>query len=228
MAQAQRKKRQIQHEARVNNTRKVFAVVAVVVAAAAAIAIGMSSGTSAPTVDDDGSGVIITGQFQPVEVDGALLPQLPEQGTDTAIGTAAPTLNGFDFRSNPVVVNAADDSRDTLLVFLAHWCPHCNDEIPHLIEWKESGEIPANLRVVGITTGSRNDAPNWPPSDWIEEKKWPFEVMADSDQQTAALAYGLTAYPFMAVVDADGVLRTRFSGVVKPDALTGIITEALK
>lgn len=228
MAQAQRKKKQLQHEARVNNTKKAAAVLAVVVAAAAAIAIGMSSGTSAPTVDDGNGATIITGQFQEVNVEGSFLPELPKDAADPAIGTAAPALSGFDFRSNPVSVNAPDDTRDTLLVFLAHWCPHCNDEIPHLIEWKESGAIPENLRVVGITTGSRNDAPNWPPSDWISEKKWPFEVLADSEQQTAALAYGLTAYPFMAVVDADGVLQKRLSGVVKPDDLTQIVTDALK
>lgn len=227
MAQAQRKKKQTQQQRKKSTTQKAVALLVVVVALAATIAIGLSSGTSAPSVDD-GNSAIITGQFQEVTVDGDLLPPLPEEGADPALGTAAPVLSGYDFRGNPITVNAATDTRNTLLVFLAHWCPHCNDEVPKLIDWREKGLIPANLRVVGITTGSRNDAPNWPPSDWIEEKKWPFEVMADSEQQTAALAYGLTAYPFMAVVNAEGVVKTRFSGVVEPTALTEIVTAALK
>lgn len=227
MAQAQRKKKQTQQMRRKTNTQKAVALVVVIIALAGTIAIGLSSGTSAPSVDD-GDSAIITGQYQEVTVSGDLLPELPREGDDPALNTAAPALSGYDFRGNPIAVNTPEDTRNTLLVFLAHWCPHCNDEVPKLIEWREQGLIPDNLRVVGIATGSRNDAPNWPPSDWFEEKKWPFEVMADSEKQTAALAYGLSAYPFMAVLDADGNLRTRFSGVVEPTALTEIITAALK
>lgn len=225
MAQAQRKKNK---QSTTSSSRKAMAIVAVGIAAAAAVAIGISSGTSAPSVDVDDPATIVTGQFQEVTVTGAALPVLSTSGDDPALDGPAPVLAGFDFRSNPVTVNAADDTRDTLLVFLAHWCPHCNEEVPKLIEWKEKGLVPSNLRVVGVTTGSRNDAPNWPPSDWIEEKKWPFEVLADDESQTAAMAYGLNAYPFMAVVDADGVLRARFSGVVEPTALNEIIAAALK
>jgi peroxiredoxin len=226
VAQAQRKKKQIQHNTRVNNSKKAFAVLAVCVAAAAAIAIGMSSGSSAPA-PSDGQATIITGQFQDVTVTGSPLPELT-QDADPALGTPAPGLSGFDFRGNSVNINTDESRANTLLVFLAHWCQHCNDEIPKLIEWREAGLIPADLRVVGITTGSRKDAPNWPPSDWISEKKWPFEVLADSEQQTAALSYGLSAYPFMAIVDAEGNLQARFSGEVEPDALTERVAEALK
>ena len=226
MAQAQRKKKQIQHNTRVNNSKKAFAVLAVCVAAAAAIAIGMSSGSSAPA-PSDGQATIITGQFQDVTVTGALLPELTS-GDDPAVGTPAPGLSGFDFRGNTVNINTAESRANTLMVFLAHWCPACNEEVPKLIEWREQGLIPPDLRVVGVTTGSRDDAPNWPPSDWISEMKWPFEVLADSKEQTAALAYGLSAYPFMAIVDAEGNLRARFSGVMGPEQLSERIAAALK
>lgn len=227
MAQAQRKKKQQQQTRAKTTTQKAVALLVVIVALAATIAIGLSSGTSAPSVDD-GDSAIITGQFQEVTVQGTPLPTLQQSDNDPTRNTPAPALSGYDFRGNPISINTPEDTRNTLLVFLAHWCPHCNEEVPKLIDWREKGLIPDNLRVVGITTGSRNDAPNWPPSDWIEEKKWPFEVLADDEKQTAALAYGLNAYPFMAVVDADGNVRTRFSGVVEPTALTEIITSALK
>jgi len=226
VAQAQRKKKQIQHNTRVNNSKKAFAVLAVCVAAAAAIAIGMSSGTSAPSPSGD-QATIITGQFQDVTVTGALLPELPS-GDDPAVGTPAPGLSGFDFRGNSVNINTPESRANTMLVFLAHWCPACNEEVPKLIEWREQGLIPPNLRVVGITTGSRNDAPNWPPSDWISEMKWPFEVLADNEEQTAALAYGLSSYPYMAIVDANGILQARFSGVVGPEQLSERVSEALE
>jgi len=53
-------------------------------------------------------------------------------------------------------------------------------------------------------------------------------VLADSEQQTAALAYGLSAYPFMAIVDANGIVQARFSGVVGPEQLSERISEALE
>ncbi len=226
MAQAQRKKKQIQHDRRVSSTKKAIAVLAVSVAAAAAIAIGMSSGSSAPA-PSDGQATIITGQFQDVTITGSPLPNLTKDD-DPALGTPAPGLSGFDFRGNTVNINTPESRANTLMVFLAHWCPACNEEVPKLIEWREQGLIPPTLRVVGITTGSRNDAPNWPPSDWISEMKWPFEVLADSEEQTAALAYGLNAYPFMALVDANGIVQSRFSGVVEPDVLSQRVSEAFE
>ena len=39
-----------------------------------------------------------------------------------------------------------------MVVFLAHWCPHCNREIPRLIEWQQSGAVPDGLKVVGVAT----------------------------------------------------------------------------
>lgn len=226
MAQAQRKKNQAQNQNRPSNAKKIFAVLVVSVLAAAGVAVGLSSGSSAPA-PSSGDVVIITGQFQDVQVTGSPLPELTD-GDDPAFGTPAPGLSGFDFRGNPVNINTTDSRGNTLLVFLAHWCQFCNDEIPKLIEWRESGLIPPNLRVIGITTGSRNDAPNWPPSDWMMEKKWPFEVLADSEQQTAAVAYGLSAYPFMALVDANGILQSRFSGVVGPAELNERVSEAFE
>jgi hypothetical protein len=83
-----------------------------------------------------------------------------------------------------------------------------------LNKWRESGEVPTGLRVIGITTGSKADQANWPPSKWMTAMKWPFEVMADSEAQEAAAAYGVAGYPFMAFVGANGKITARTSGEV--------------
>jgi thiol-disulfide isomerase/thioredoxin len=106
-----------------------------------------------------------------------------------------------------------------MVVFLAHWCPHCNREIPVLNKWRESGEVPTGLRVVGITTGSKADQANWPPSKWMTAMKWPFEVMADSEAQEAAAAYGVAGYPFIAFVGANGKITARTSGEIPVEQL---------
>ena len=55
-----------------------------------------------------------------------------------------------------MTIGGAGD-KPTLLVFLAHWCPHCNREVPELIKLNDAGGIPADLDVIGISTASHPD-----------------------------------------------------------------------
>ena len=209
-------------------TKWIVAAIAVVLVVIAGIAIvggGSDDGGSAndgaasqttPDAAGDTNGAEggAPGEFQPVTAVGTALPPLeesvPAPGSDPAEGVAAPVLNGFDFAGAPVAV--APSGKPTLLVFLAHWCPHCNAEIPRLIEWKESGQMPDSLEVVGITTGSRDDQANWPPSQWLVDMEWPWTVMADSEKQDAAYAMGVSGYPGLVLLDGDGAVLARRSG----------------
>ena len=114
-----------------------------------------------------------------------------------------------------------------MLVFLAHWCPHCNAEIPRLIEWKESGQMPDSLEVVGIATGSRDDQANWPPSQWLVDKEWPWAVMADSEAQDAAYAMGVSGYPGLVLLDGDGTVLARRSGEASVSELDDWVSAAM-
>ena len=208
-------------------TRVVVGAVAVVVIAAAAVAIGASVGSDTPAGAPSATDGGITGEFQPVTVTGTPLEPRGEGDTDPAAGVEAPTLTGKDFRGREVVIDPGSDGRPTMLVFLAHWCPHCNREVPQLLEWRDKGLVPENLRVVGIPTASRNDQPNWPPSDWLEEFGWPWEVLADSQAQEASIAYGVDGFPFVAVIDAMGNVKTRWSGERGVDGITQLVNGAL-
>ena len=63
-------------------------------------------------------------------------------------------MSGADYDGQPITIDAAADG-PTMVVLLAHWCPHCNDEIPRLNEWRDSGDVPEGLDVVGVSTGGR-------------------------------------------------------------------------
>lgn len=165
-------------------------------------------------------------EFQGVVVDGEPLPQAPEGGGDTAIGADAPGLSGFGFDGTPVEVTPGDGT-PYMLVFLAHWCPHCNAEVPELVDWYESGRVPEGLRVVGIATGTDQNSPNYPPSEWLVEFGWPFEAMADSPQFVARDTYGLSGYPYMVVVDGDGKVVLRTSGEKGADVIDQMVRGAL-
>ena len=212
-----------------------IAVVLVVIAAIAIVGGGSDKGSdtagSATSVASDGSGESATkaAEYQPVTFTGTALPALeesvPATGTDPAVGTAAPVLKGFAFNGMEMTVKAS--GKPMLLVFLAHWCPHCNAEIPRLIEWKASGDLPETVQVIGITTGSRDDQANWPPSEWIVNMEWPWPVMADSEAQDAALAMGVSGYPGLVLIGGDGKVLARRSGEASISELNDWLAAAI-
>lgn len=176
---------------------------------------------AAPTAGPP-SGSAAPAEFQEVTVTGDALERLPKSGDDPEIGNQAPALSGFGFDGSPVEVTPGD-GRPTLVVFLAHWCPHCNREVPRLVEWNDAGEVPADLRIVGVSTGADDAAPNWPPSEWIADENWPWPVMADTEDQVAAAAYGLPGYPYFVLIGADGTVLDRQSGEVPIDTLEDVL-----
>jgi cytochrome c biogenesis protein CcmG, thiol:disulfide interchange protein DsbE len=218
-----------------------IALVLVVIAAIAIVGGGSDKGAdsadsatsvaSGGSVAFDGSGESATkaAEYQPVTFTGTALSALedsvPAAGTDPAVGTPAPVLKGFSFNGMEMTIKAS--GKPMLLVFLAHWCPHCNAEIPRLIEWKASGDLPETVQVIGITTGSRDDQANWPPSEWIVNMEWPWPVMADSETQEAALAMGVSGYPGLVLIGGDGKVLARRSGEASISELNDWLAAAI-
>ena len=203
-------------------------IAAIVIAFVIAIVAGGSndSGSSDTTKAPSSDGSVSAGENQPVQVVGEGLEALPESSDDSTIGLTAPTLNGYAFDGSNLSVTPGD-GKPYMLVFLAHWCPHCNREIPRLIEWQASGAIPADLQIIGVSTAVASDRPNYPPSQWLVAKGWPWPVMVDSEAMDAAEAYGVSGYPFFALVGADGKVKVRGSGELEIDQLNQIVDAVL-
>ncbi len=213
-----------------NNTRLVVGAVVLAIVVALVVAVVAGGGSS----DDDVAPAttspipVVPGgaaESQPVVVDGTALVPLADENADPAVGTTPPALSGASFDGSSLSVTPGQDG-DVLLVFLAHWCPHCNAEIPVLLDWQASGLMPEGLSVVGISTAVSADRPNYPPSNWIVSKGWTWPVMADSVDQAAA-AYGVSGYPFMVLVGADGTVKGRTSGEKGLESLDGWVTSTL-
>jgi thiol-disulfide isomerase/thioredoxin len=163
-------------------------------------------------------------EFSEVTVTGDVLPAFDESANpDPAVGMLAPVLSGKGFTGN--VVTTASSGTPTLLVFLAHWCPHCQREVPLLVEWEKSGKMPANIDVLAVATGTDSANPNYPPSEWLARENFPatWPVMADSADKIGGNAFGLAGYPYFVLVGGDGKVLVRMSGEVPMDELTAII-----
>lgn len=204
--------------------RRLIAVLMGALMVVTAAACADKTSASQGTVDSSGDSSSIA-ETQPVTVVGEALPPTGDFANDAAIGMDAPTLEGFDFAGNKVVYDFSDGP--TLLMFFAHWCPHCNREMPLILQWKNSGQMPQTLKVLAVSTDVQPTGPNFPPSKWFPGMGWEWPVMADSNAKTAATAFGVTGYPYWVVIGADGKVKLRNSGEVPLNQLGPMITGSM-
>ena len=200
----------------------VGAIIAVVIGGAAIFAITSSGPDSASTSDgiSEFSSITVTGEALPAFDSGST-------ATDTAIGLPAPVVSGKGFTGTEITTDGA--GTPTLLVFLAHWCPHCQREVPLLVEWEKDGKTPTGVDVIAVATGTDPANPNFPPSEWLAREEFPalWPVIADSADKKAANAFGLSGYPYFVLVDAQGNVFKRLSGEIPMDELTAIIDQMI-
>jgi cytochrome c biogenesis protein CcmG, thiol:disulfide interchange protein DsbE len=207
----------------------LWAAIGGVIAIALGIAVWSTSGSDATvkqgtTATDNASSS--AAETQPVTVVGTALPVAPESGPDlAAIGLTAPTLQGFHFDGSPIDITPGGHSK--MVVFLAHWCPHCNREIPVLQSWAAAGGVPADLDIIGVSTAVSAQRDNYPPSKWIVDKKWIWPVMADSTNSDAANAYGVAGFPTFVIVGPDGKVKVRSSGELAIADLDALVKQSL-
>ena len=195
----------------------IGAGIAVLIGIAAIIAIGSNGGS-----DSSANGLQ---QFSDITVNGDPLPGYQE-GTDPAIGMMAPEVTGQGFNGNSVTTKT---NSPQMIVFLAHWCPHCQREVPLLVQWERDGQVPAGLEVMAVATATNPTNPNFPPSEWLTREEFPalWPVMADDGENKAGQAFGATGYPFFVLLDADGKVVYRGSGEIPMTELTAVIKTTL-
>jgi thiol-disulfide isomerase/thioredoxin len=157
-----------------------------------------------------------------VEVAGTALAPLPASGDDPAVGQPMPTLSGTTLDGEDLVAPAS--GRPTLILYVAHWCPHCQREVPTVQQWVDDGGLPDGVDLVTVSTAIDPRRPNYPPAAWLESEGWTAPVLTDGDG-AAATAAGLTAYPYFVAVDAEGRVAVRASGELTTGQLDAVVAE---
>ncbi|MCB0997352.1 MAG: redoxin domain-containing protein [Acidimicrobiales bacterium] len=177
--------------------------VAVAVAVALAVALAVGGGDKNTNVK----------QVAFAEVSGSGLPLFEGNSgpADTAVGQPAPTFRGSNFDDERIEVTPGD-GRGKVVGFFAHWCPHCQAELPRLTDWLDDNEVPDNVDVYAVSTGYDEGRAVVKPSVWFDDVGWPLPVVRDSDRNDIANAYGLSGYPFFVVLDGQGNVLGRASG----------------
>lgn len=163
--------------------------------------------------------------FQPATVTGATLPPVPEPGqVDAAVGQTIPTVVGKSFDGSKVEIKPG---KPQLITFLAHWCPHCQAEVPLIAEWQASGEIGDDVEIIGVSTSADEARGNFPPMSWLEKENWNNTTMVDTPTAAVLSAFGGQSFPTFVAVKADGTVALRLTGELTLDQVQSLIDAAL-
>lgn len=163
-------------------------------------------------------------EAQPVAVDGDILPPIPDDGSpDPADGSAAPTLTGSSFTGADTTSVAPTDGQPTILIFLAHWCPFCQQEVPRLTPWIDSNLDQAHI--LAVSTAEDPAAGNWPASQWLADEQWAADTLVDDRGNSAARSYGITAFPSTVILNSDHTVHQRVTGSISPAQLDQALTD---
>lgn len=194
-----------------------IAFAAAIVAVIIGVVIALSGGS------DDVATTDTRPAFGAVTVEGSALEAFASTEGDAAIGQPAPVVDGSDSTGAAARVGGAGEP--TIVAFLAHWCPHCQAEVPVLVDLMADGEL-EGIRTVALLTGTSAERPNYPPLAWLDREGWQGDTLLDDENSTAAQAYGLTGYPFLVFLDADGNVVARTSGEIGGDVIVALADQA--
>jgi len=164
-----------------------------------------------------------TDEFGSPTVSGDPLPDFVPDAADPALGTPIPEVSGADFSGDPVSITR--DGRPKAIVFLAHWCSHCQAEVPAIQAWLDDNEVPGDVEIVSVATGTDPARPNYPPSSWLDDEGWTPPVIVDDEGFAVGNAYGLSAFPYWVYVDSDGNVVGRTSGETSVEAFASILEQ---
>jgi thiol-disulfide isomerase/thioredoxin len=153
---------------------------------------------------------------------GDALPRF-EGDPDGAAGMPIPEVSGETLDGEAITIGPDGPAR--VIVFLAHWCPHCQAEVPRIVEHLAENPLPDDVELLGVATSTNPDAPNYPPGAWLDREGWTAPTLDDVDN-TVAPKFGLSAFPFFVAVGPDGTVVVRGSGELSVEEFDQLVEAA--
>lgn len=183
------------------STALLGVAVLAVIGLAAVAALALSSPGSTGLAEPARAATVITGET---------LPAFDAATADPAVGRPIPTVSGTDLEG--AAIRIGPDEGAMVVVVLAHWCSHCQAEVPVLVDYLATTGMPAGVRIVGLSTAIDAARPNYPPSAWLEREGWTVPTLVDDAASRGLTALGMTSFPGFVFVGADGTVVQRVTG----------------
>ena len=158
-----------------------------------------------------------------ISVIGDSLPQYAGENDDNvALGLAAPTFSAPD--QNSEIFQLEKNGNSKALLFLAHWCPHCQREVPVVQRFIDSNGVPPGIDVIAVATSIDRGRDNYPPQEWLQREGWSETQIYDLDREIGE-AYGLNAFPYWVFLDKDLNVLARRTGNLPEDMVGALLIQ---
>ena len=158
-----------------------------------------------------------------ISVVGDFLPQYAGENDDNvALGLAAPTFSAPD--QNSEIFQLEKNGNSKALLFLAHWCPHCQREVPVVQRFIDSNGVPPGIDVIAVATSIDRGRDNYPPQEWLQREGWSETQIYDLDREIGE-AYGLNAFPYWVFLDKDLNVLARRTGNIPEDMVGALLIQ---
>lgn len=138
-------------------------------------------------------------------------------GDDPAVGTLAPVVTATNLSTGQPITLGPGQAR--VIGFFAHWCPHCQDELPEVTEWLATNELPPNTEFVAVSTVVDEGRGNYPPSAWFADVGFRSSVIVDDAQNSLLSGFGFTGFPAFIAIDSSGAVVARAGGNIGTEGL---------
>jgi len=162
----------------------------------AALVAPVASGASAATAPAEPTGV---------------LPPFEQGQPDAALGVVLGDVTGTEYYTNEEITFDPTDGTSRAWLIWAHWCPHCQRELPAVTEWYgENADTYPNVELVSVTSSIDPSRGN-PLEPYLDDLQTPFPVLVDDDLSLAE-QFGLNAFPFWVFTSPDGTTVLRVAG----------------
>jgi len=133
------------------------------------------------------------------------------EGRTESVGELySPTVDGYDFSGQPLSIE--NNGRPKIIIFLAHWCSHCQEEAKLLKKYFSIHGVSSDVDGYAIATAIDSNKPNYPPDKWLERESWPYQIISDTSDDSIAKAFGVNAFPYWVLVDSEGKVLSRVKG----------------
>ena len=202
----------------------IVAVVAVV--GIFAIAVGRGSSSSGGGASPSGGTVVPSGslEYGQIAVKGTQLVPKPDSGADPAIGQIFPTIAGQQFNGEQVTITP--NGKPQIIMVVAHWCSHCQAEVPRVQKWLNASGMPVDVDLVTVATANDPARGNFPAGDWLRREKWSVPTIVDDKDSQAGTALGVSGFPYFIVTNGQGKVVYRTSGEITEQQWNALLEAA--
>ena len=182
------------------------------IAGGVVLVIGLAVAVGVTLVDEPLDGNLPEGE---TTVNGDFLPEFASENDDNiARGLAAPTFSAPNQNSEIVTIEKNGNAK--ALLFLAHWCGYCQEEVPVVQEFVDLIGVPDGIDLIEIATSIDRARDCLLYTSWLAREGWSEPQLYDLDKEIAT-AYGLNAFPYWVFLDKDLNVVARRTGNLPQD-----------